>query len=183
MHWESYFRYFGNFYTVHISIDLFFSIFRGWPWRRLVLKSYVWRRRTPERSQKFEKLLEKSAGIFNMYNTFGKESEIQEIFSKNVKKSIFHGDFKQNISKLFSWNFTNYSSFWSNRAKICMQVSCTQKLLKLSWSIEIIQQILMIFHFSTNFSRFSPKITRIFIAFPIVLLDLSHFCEISWRIS
>ena len=43
-----------------------------------------------------------------------------------------------------------------------------------SRSMEILLRILMIFHFSANFCRFSPKISRIFIQFPIVL-HLSHF--------
>ena len=43
--------------------------------------------------------------------TFGAESEIQEIFSKKLwKKSIFHWDFNQKISK-FSWKFSKISWF------------------------------------------------------------------------
>ena len=52
--------------------------------------------------------------------TFGEESKIQEICGKKCgKKSIFHRDFDQKISK-FSWNF---SHFWSKRAKFCTQIT------------------------------------------------------------
>ena len=41
--------------------------------------------------------------------------------------------------------------------------------------MEIIHQILMILNFSTNYSQFSPKNSRIFIPLPIFLLELSQF--------
>ena len=50
-----------------------------------------------------------------------------------------------------------------------------RRFLTFPCPMEIILRLLMIVHFSTNFSRFSPKISRIFIPFPIVLLHLSHF--------
>ena len=50
-----------------------------------------------------------------------------------------------------------------------------ESFLSFRWSMEMILQILIILNFSTNFSRFSPKFSKIFIQFPIVLLYLSHF--------
>ena len=48
-------------------------------------------------------------------------------------------------------------------------------LLRFSCPLEILHHILMSMHFSTNSSRFSQKIARIFMPFSIVLLYLSYF--------
>ena len=61
--------------------------------------------------------------------TLGEESEIQEIFSKNVKKSIFHRDFDQKIST-FSWNFSEFSSLLVQTRKV-LQAGCL--LLPVQW--------------------------------------------------
>ena len=47
-------------------------------------------------------------------------------------------------------------------------------LLIFRFPIELIHQILMSLHFSINFSRFSQKISRIFMPFSIVILYLSY---------
>ena len=100
----------------------------------------------------------------------GKESKILEIFNKKcIKKSIFHRDFDQkylNCLKIFQ----NFFLVFGPNAK-----TSGGRFLNFPCPMEIILQILMIFHFSTNFCRFSPKVSRIFIPFPIVLLQLSHF--------
>ena len=77
-----------------------------------------------------------------MVYTFGEEAEIQEIFSKNSKKSIFHVYFLSKISK--------FSSFLE-RANFCMEVSSVSCLM------EINRQLLISLNSSTNYSLFSAK--------------------------
>ena len=99
--------------------------------------------------------------------TFWTESEIQEIFSKKLwKKSIFLRDFDEKISK-FSWNFSKFSSFLVQTRRVL------KVLLSFTCPIQIIHQILMILLFSINSSRFSQKMSSIFMPFSIVLLYLS----------
>ena len=83
--------------------------------------------------------------------TFGAESESKEIFSKKVcKKSIFHWDFDQNISK-FSWKILKISSFLVQTRRVL------EVLLSFKCPIKLIDQISMILLFSINSSRFSQK--------------------------
>ena len=80
--------------------------------------------------------------------TFGAESEIKEMSSKAFR-----------ILFIFCTNAQN--------------LAC--RLLSFTCPIEIIHQIQMCIHFSINSSRFSPKISRTFMPFSIVLLYLSYF--------
>ena len=100
--------------------------------------------------------------------TFWEGAELQGIFSKKLwKKSILHWNFDQEISKC-AWNLSIFH-LWFKRPGFCTQ------LLNFPCQMEIIRQILMIFHF-LQIPRFSPKNSRIFIPFPIVLVYLGHFC-------
>ena len=84
--------------------------------------------------------------------TFGAESEIQEMISKKLwKKSIFHRDFDQKISKFFLKIFRNLFIFGPNAQAFAGTV------LSFTGPIEIIHQISMILLFSINSGRFSPK--------------------------
>ena len=51
--------------------------------------------------------------------TFGAESEIQEIFSKNCEKSQFPIEIFIKKSQNFLENFQNSLHFWSKRARFC----------------------------------------------------------------
>ena len=55
--------------------------------------------------------------------TFGVESEIQEIFSKNCEKCQFSIEILIKKSQNFLKMFQNSLHFWSNRAKFCRQVA------------------------------------------------------------
>ena len=71
-----------------------------------------------------------------VYN-FRAESEIQEIFSKKLwKKSIFHRDFDQKISKL-SWKFSKFSSILVQTRTVlqagCLVLAAQSELFIKSW--------------------------------------------------
>ena len=93
--------------------------------------------------------------------TFRKDVELQDIFSRKLwKKSIFYRDLDQKISE-FSWNFSEFSSLLVQTCNV-LQAAQWKAFLNLD-------------DLSTNSSRFSPKISRIFMPFAIVLLYLSYF--------
>ena len=103
--------------------------------------------------------------------TFGVDSEIQEIFDK-MRKSRFSIEILIKKSKGFLKMFRIFFVFGPHaQSYACM-------LLRFRCPMEIILQLLMIFNFSANFSRFSAKLSRIFIPFPIVLLYRSY----SWAL-
>ena len=112
---------------------------------------------------KSEKLLQKSGVIFQRSILSQRSQKSKKYLVKNCEKSQFSLEILIKKSQNFLEIFQNSFHFWSKPAKFCMQVAQFQL------PIEIIHQILMILHFSTNFSRFSPKISRIFMPFSIVL--------------
>ena len=84
------------------------------------------------------------------------------------------------------WKKVNFPMrFWSKNLKIWLKFfkvffifgpnlqSFAGRLFNFPCPMEIILHMLMIFPFSTNFSRISPNISRILIPFPIVILHLS----------
>ena len=89
-----------------------------------------------------------------------REAEIREIFSKPFKKSIFHRYFYQEISK-FLQKCQNFPHFWSNSARICIQVSSFPCLM------EIIGPMLITLNSPTNYDLFP------FAHFPLADIGIS----------
>ena len=73
---------------------------------------------------------------------------------KNVRKSIFEGEFDQKIPK-FCWDFSKLSPF------CCPNRENFAGLFTFPCPMEFIIQILVLVHFSTNFSLFSTQISWI----------------------
>ena len=104
--------------------------------------------------------------------TLGEESEIQEILSKKCEKS----QFSLEIWRFWSKNLEIFLKFFKIFLTFCPNAhGFAGGLLTFTCPMEIVPQILMILHFSTNSSRFSPNYSRIFMPFSIVLLYLSYF--------
>ena len=101
--------------------------------------------------------------------TFEEESEIQEIFSKKLWKSQFSIEILIKKSQNFLAIFQNSLHFCPNAQAFA------GTLLSFSCLIEILYQISTILLFYINSSRFSQKISTIFMPFSIVLLYLSYF--------
>ena len=57
----------------------------------------------------------------------------------------------------------------------CKRTKLWRLVLKFPCLMEIIRQKPIFLNFDTNYSRFSPKFSRNFTPFPIILLDVSHF--------
>ena len=119
---------------------------------------------TPEHPPpKSEKLLQKSGFIIQRYILSERNKKSKKYLVRNVKKSIFHRDVDQKNLEIFLKFF-----------KVFFAQGFAGRFLNLPCPMENILEMLMIFHFSTKFSLFSPKISRIYIQFPIVLLYLRH---------
>ena len=93
----------------------------------------------------------------------------RKIQEKIVKKSIFHRTFQSKNLKIFLTIFKILFIFGPNAENF------GGPLVTFTCSIEISHHILMSMHFSINSSRFSSKISRIFMPFSIDLLYLSYF--------
>ena len=86
------------------------------------------------------------------------------------KKSIFHRDFDQKISKL-SWIFHNYLHFWSKRARFCRDVDYFQLPNGNPSSVLDDPAFFYKFHsiFSKDFMNFhyifkSPSLSKLFLS-------------------
>ena len=100
--------------------------------------------------------------------TCREESELQEIFSKKLLKSQFSIEISIKDFQIFLEKFEIFYIFGPNAQ------SFAGTLFNFNSPMEIIPQIVMFLHFSSNSIRFSRN-SRIFTAFSIVLLYLSYF--------
>ena len=96
--------------------------------------------------------------------TFGEETELKEILSKNLWKNQFFIEILIKKLKIFF-------IFGSNAQ------SSAERFLNFWCRMEVVRQMVMIFNYSkkSKSSRFSPKVSRIFMPFSIVLLYLCYF--------
>ena len=131
--------------------------------------SSVGRGGTQERSPEIRKFFVEIWCYLQWVWTFRDKAELQEILSKKLRKCQFSIEILIKNSQSFLENFQSFLHFCANRLEFC------RRLLNFSFSMGILPQFLMVLHLSTNFSRFSPNISRIFMPFSIVLLYLSYF--------
>ena len=104
-----------------------------------------------------------------VYTPSERSQKSKKYLVKNCGKSQFSIEILIKKSQIFFKFFKNLV-FSAPNAQ-----SFAGTLLSFTCPIEIIHQISMLLHFSIKYSRFSPKISRIFMPFSIVLLYLSYF--------
>ena len=114
------------------------------------------------------KLLQKTGVIFQVYILSEKRQNSQKYLGRHWK-SQFSIEILIKKPQNFLENFQTFFVFGRKEQSFACSFRSFHS------PMEIIRQMLITLHFSTNSSRFSPKLSKIFIQFAIVLLDLSHF--------